>query len=91
MNKHELVSKVAQSTGQSKRLTRQILDDLLETLGDTLATGNKIELRGFGSFKIKRRKAQVARNPRTGEKVNVPSRFVPSFKPSRNLLDKVDK
>lgn len=91
MNKAELVSKVAESTDQSKAATRKILDNFLEAVGDTLAAGNNIEIRGFGSFKVKKRKAQVARNPRTGEQVKVPSRFVPAFKPSRNLLEKVKK
>lgn len=91
MNKADLVSKVAQSTNQSKVVTRKILDNFLEAVGDTLAAGNNIEIRGFGSFKVKKRKAQVARNPRTGEPVNIPSRFVPAFKPSRNLLKRVAK
>ncbi len=91
MNKADLVSKVAASTNQSKVVTRKILDNFLEAVGDTLAAGNNIEIRGFGSFKVKKRKAQVARNPRTGERVNIPSRFVPAFKPSRNLLKRVAK
>ncbi len=91
MNKADLVSKVAESTNQSKVVTRKILDNFLESVGDTLAAGNNIEIRGFGSFKVKKRKAQVARNPRTGEPVNIPSRFVPAFKPSRNLLKRVAK
>jgi len=91
MNKADLVSKVAESTKQSKVVTRKILDNFLEAVGDTLATGNNIEIRGFGSFKVKKRKAQVARNPRTGERVNIPSRFVPAFKPSRNLVKRVAK
>ena len=91
MNKAELVNKVAQSTNQSKSVTREVLENLLEAVGDTLASGNNIEIRGFGSFKVKKRKAQVARNPRTGEQVNIPSRFVPAFKPSRNLVKRVAK
>ncbi len=91
MNKADLVSKVAESTNQSKVVTRKILDNFLEAVSDTLAAGNNIEIRGFGSFKVKKRKAQVARNPRTGEPVNIPSRFVPAFKPSRNLLKRVAK
>ena len=91
MNKAELVSKVAESTNQSKALTRDVLEKFLEAVGDTLSAGNNIEIRGFGSFKVKKRKAQVARNPRTGEQVNIPSRFVPAFKPSRNLVKRVAK
>jgi len=91
MNKAELVSKVAKSTNQSKALTREVLDKFLEAVGDTLSAGNNIEIRGFGSFKVKKRKARVARNPRTGEQINIPSRFAPAFKPSRNLLKQAAK
>ena len=85
MNKAQLMEQVAGSTNQSKLLTRQILDGFLKAIGDSLAAGNKIEIRGFGSFKVKRRKERVARNPRTSQKVQIPSRFVPTFKPSRSL------
>ena len=91
MNKAELVSKVSEDTNQSKAVTREVLEKLLEAVGDTLAAGNNIEIRGFGSFKVKKRKAQKARNPRTGEQVDIPSRFVPAFKPSRNLVARVAK
>ncbi len=85
MNKAQLVEQVASSTNQSKLITRQVLDGFLKAIGDSLAAGNKIEIRGFGSFKVKRRKERVARNPRTGQEVRIPSRFVPTFKPSRSL------
>ena len=91
MNKAELIEKVARETGQSKAVTREVLDNFIDAVGRTLASGNKIEIRGFGSFRIKRRKAQLARNPRTGAKVEVPSRFVPSLKRWGILLEQVDK
>ena len=91
MNKLELIEKVAQQTGQSKSATREVLDGLLETMEGALICGNTIEIRGFGSFKVKRRESQGARNPRTGERVEVPRRFVPTFKPSKTLAAKVDR
>ena len=91
MNKLELIEQIADKTGQSKSVAREVLDSLLDTVEGALVCGNTIEIRGFGSFKVKRRKSQIARNPRTGEKVEVPSRFVPVFKPSKNLVEKVDR
>ena len=86
MNKAQLVEKVAKSSNQSKLVTRQILDGFLDSIGESLCDGRKIEIRGFGSFKVKQRKARVTRNPRTGEKIQIPSRIVPTFKPSRKLI-----
>jgi len=91
MNKAELIRKVAEATNQNKGTTKEILENLLETLTDSLVAGNNIEIRGFGSFKLKKRKEQRARNPRTGEEVIVPSRFVPTFKPSKRLAELVAK
>ena len=91
MNKAELIRKVAEATNQNKGTTKEILEKLLKTLTDSLVAGNNIEIRGFGSFKLKKRKEQRARNPRTGEEVIVPSRFVPTFKPSKRLAELVAK
>jgi nucleoid DNA-binding protein len=91
MNKLELIESIAQKTGQSKSVAREVLDGLLDTVEHALVCGHTIEIRGFGAFKVKRRESQAARNPRTGEQVNVPSRFVPVFKPSKNLSTRVDK
>ncbi len=90
MNKAELIDKVAAATGQSKGATREVLEQLLEAVGQSLSSGNNIELRGFGSFKVKKRQPITARNPRTGEEVMIPARFVPTFKPSRKLQVLVD-
>jgi nucleoid DNA-binding protein len=89
MNKTQLVEKVAESTSQSKLVTKNILEGFFDAIGDSLSAGSKIEIRGFGSFKVKERKARVARNPRTGEEVQIPSRTVPTFKPSRSFGVKV--
>ena len=60
-------------------------------MGEALARGDGIELRGFGTFKVRHRKARTGRNPRTGEPVEVPARDVPVFKPSRLLRNRVDR
>jgi nucleoid DNA-binding protein len=67
------------------------VDGFLNAVKRALANGENIEIRGFGTFKIRRRKSRMARNPRTGEAVKVPARMVPVFKPSRQLRSRVSK
>jgi integration host factor subunit beta len=64
---------------------------LLEQMSDALATGNRIEIRGFGSFSLHYRPPRVARNPKTGETVSLPSKYVPHFKPGKELRERVDQ
>lgn len=89
MNKEELIEQVAASTKQSKQATRDVLDSLFAVVGDSLAEGHNVELRGFGSFKVKDRRERTARNPKTGETVKTPRRLVPVFKPSTVLNGKL--
>ena len=93
MRKAELVEQVADVIGPhvTKRDCGLMVDAFLNAVNDALARGDHIELRGFGTFKVRRRKARAARNPRTGEPVQVPPRTVPVFKPSRHLRDRVDR
>ena len=65
------------------------MDGFLNAIKQAVASGDNIEIRGFGTFKVRRRKARMARNPRTGEPVRVPARAVPVFKPSRLLRSRV--
>ena len=90
MTKADLVEEVANATGLTKRDVGVVVDLLLETISKALSGQEHIELRGFGSFKVKTRKARIARNPRTGERVNVPEKLVPYFKASRELVKLVD-
>jgi len=85
-----LVEQVAGATGLTKRDVGVVVDLLLETISKALSDKEHIEIRGFGSFKVKTRKARIARNPRTGEKVDVPEKQVPYFKASRELVKLVD-
>lgn len=66
-----------------------VIDGFLNAVKQALAQGNGIEIRGFGTFKVRHRKARVARNPRTGEPVQVPARVSPVFKPSKYLRARV--
>ncbi|MCX7173780.1 MAG: integration host factor subunit beta [Proteobacteria bacterium] len=63
---------------------------ILETLNTTLAAGNRVEIRGFGSFGLNLRKPRIGRNPKSGEKVEVPAKFVPHFKSGKELQERVD-
>ena len=89
MTKAEIVEHIAQMTGLTKTDTALVVEGMIETLKEALIEGQTIEIRGFGTFKIKQRAARRARNPRTGEPVDIPAKYVPTFKPSRELKDAV--
>lgn len=93
MTKAELVEQVADALGPSvtKRECGLMVDAFLDALKEALARGDGIELRGFGTFKVRHRKAIRGRNPRTGEAVEVPARDVPVFRPSRHLRSRVGR
>jgi integration host factor beta subunit len=85
MTKAELVEIIANETGVSKKDTAEIVELIMDNIGRALVDGDRIELRGFGSFKVKVRGARQARNPRTGASVSVPAKRVPFFKASNEL------
>lgn len=92
MTKADLVEKVAEETGLTRTDVAVVVDRFLEVVKKAVEQGHNIEIRGFGTFKIKVRKSRKARNPRTGEVVPVPDRKVPVFKPSnefKNLITKL--
>ena len=64
---------------------------LVDTMTRSLAKGQRIEIRGFGSFDLNHRPARVGRNPKSGEKVEVPEKYVPHFKPGKELRERVDQ
>ena len=90
MTKADLVEAISDGTGLSKKETGVVVDLILENIGRALCSGDKVELRGFGSFKVKQRRSRKARNPRTGEAVQVPAKLVPYFKASNDLKALVD-
>ena len=93
MTKADLVEKVAEAVGPrvTKRECGLMVEAFLDAVRDALAQGDRIELRGFGVFRVRHRKARTGRNHRTGAPVEVPSRDVPVFEPSRYLRSRVDR
>jgi integration host factor subunit beta len=91
MTKADLVEQVADAIGPgiTKKDCALVVDGFLNAVKRALANGDNIEIRGFGTFKVRRRKTRTARNPRTGDAVEVPSRTVPVFKPSKHLRNRV--
>lgn len=93
MTKADLVEQAASAVGEraTKRDCGLVIDAFLDAVKGTLVRGDHIEIRGFGTFKVRHRKARTGRNPKTGEPVEVPSRNVPVFQPSRLLRERVDR
>jgi integration host factor subunit beta len=87
--KKELVSRIADQTGQTKVVVKQILQAFLDEIVEELAQGNRLEFREFGVFEVKERRARRAQNPRTLEKVDVPAKRIVKFKVGREMRAKV--
>jgi len=85
MTKAELVAKVAAKTQMTHQQTAQVVDLLLTSIVEALQAGDKVELRGFGSFRRRARRARQGRNPRTGDTVEVPAQFVPFFTAGKQI------
>jgi DNA-binding protein HU-beta len=91
VTKADIVDVIASATGLTKVETEAVVDGFIQTVINAMKEGKNIEIRGFGSFKVKKRKGRVARNPRTGEQVMVGEHFVPIFKVSKELKHVVDE
>lgn len=91
MTKADLVEEVARVTELTRKDSEVIVDTLFESVIQALKAGDKLEVRGFGSFRVRQRNARVGRNPKTGEKVEVPAKRVPYFKPSKELKDLINQ
>jgi len=89
MTKDELVAKVSDSTGIKKVDLQKALDVLINTIIETIKTGDKVNITGLGIFKLKDKKARLARNPKTGESIQVPAKKAPKFLPSKNFKEAV--
>jgi len=91
MTKSELVEMIAeQQEGVTRHEAEVVVNTILSVIGDALAAGDHVELRGFGSFTTKARQSRVGRNPKTGASVMVPAKVVPHFKPGKDLRERVD-
>jgi len=93
MTKADLVEQVYQAIGPgvTKKDCGAVIDAFLNAVKQALSNDEHIEIRGFGTFKVRQRRPRLARNPRTGASVHVPSRAVPVFKPSRLFKAQVDR
>ena len=91
MNKTELVAAVAAKTKLTKKDAEKAVSAVIETLTETLAAGQKVQLVGFGTFETREREARIAKNPRTGETVEAPASRIPAFKAGQALKTKVAK
>ncbi|MBE5100316.1 HU family DNA-binding protein [Priestia aryabhattai] len=85
MNKTELVDAVATQAELSKQDAKKAVEALFETISNTLAKKEKIQLIGFGTFEVRERAARTGRNPQTGEEMTIPASKVPAFKPGKEL------
>ncbi len=91
MTKSELIARLAECYPQLvAKDTDNAVKTILDAMTDALATGQRIEIRGFGSFALNRRPPRIGRNPKSGEKVMVPKKRVPHFKPGKELRERVD-
>ncbi len=92
MTKSELIEKVASKNPQlSQKDVELAVKSMLEEMSKTLATGGRIEIRGFGSFSLHYRAPRLGRNPKTGESVGLNGKFVPHFKPGKELRERVNE
>ncbi len=90
MTKAELVEEVTRLGDLTRRDAEVIVETIFESVVGALRTGDKVEIRGFGSFRTRQRNARTGRNPKTGATVEVPAKRVPYFKPSKELRDMVN-
>lgn len=91
MTKAALVEEVARVADLTKKHAEIIVDTVFHSIVDALHRGEKIELRGFGSFRLRRREPRKGRNPKTGDRVDVPSKRVPYFKPGKELKELINR
>ncbi|HEY2460040.1 MAG TPA: HU family DNA-binding protein [Candidatus Acidoferrum sp.] len=90
LTKADLIEEVLRATELPRKESETIVETIFESIIGALQKGDKIEIRGFGSFRTRQRRGRVGRNPKTGAKVEVPAKKIPFFKPSKELKDYVN-
>src|SRR5271163_5280250 len=90
LTKADLIEEVLRITELPRKESESIVETIFDSIIESLQNGDKIEIRGFGSFRTRQRRGRVGRNPKTGEKVEVPPKKIPFFKPSKELKDFVN-
>ena len=91
MTKADLIEEVSAVSRLSKKSSELVVNTFFDSIVVSLRRSEKIELRGFGSFKLRQRRARVGRNPKTGERVDVPAKVVPYFRPGKDLRELVNR
>lgn len=91
MNKSELIERLAERSGLNIMQAEEIVNLIYRKMRDTLVSGGRIEIRGFGSFVVKEYEAYQGRNPKTGEKISVPPKKLPFFKVGKELKERIDQ
>jgi integration host factor subunit beta len=91
MTKADLIEEVSRLAELTRKDSEVIVETIFDSVVRSLRAGDKIEIRGFGSFRTRQRKPRVGRNPKTGERVEVPAKKIPFFKPSKELKDLVNE
>jgi integration host factor subunit beta len=90
ITKADLVEEVVRVTELPRKESETVVETVFDNIIHALQSGDKIEIRGFGSFRTRERRGRTGRNPKTGEKVTVPAKKIPFFKPSKELKDFVN-
>src|ERR1039457_3693631 len=90
MTKADLIEEVSRLAELTRKDSEGIVDTIFDSVVRSLRVGDKIAIRGFGSFRTRQRKPRVGRNPKTGDRVEVPAKKIPFFKPSKELKDMVN-
>ena len=90
MTKADLIDEVSRVSELTRKDSETIVESIFDSVVRSLRAGDKIEIRGFGSFRTRQRRARIGRNPKTGDRVEVPPKKIPFFKPSKELKDLVN-
>jgi integration host factor subunit beta len=90
MTKADLIDEVSRAVEMTRKDSESIVETIFDSVVRALRRSEKIEIRGFGSFRTRQRKPRTGRNPKTGEKVEVPAKKIPFFKPSKELKDLIN-
>jgi integration host factor subunit beta len=91
MTKADLVEEVSRITEVKRKESEVIVETIFDSIMSALRNKDKVEIRGFGSFRTRQRRGRIGRNPKTGEKVDVPPKTIPFFKPSKDLKDLINQ
>ncbi|MBC8434242.1 MAG: integration host factor subunit beta [Desulfobacterales bacterium] len=91
MNRSELIITIKDKANLSRKNAEKVVDTFFDAIKETLSKGERVEIRGFGSFAVKNYKPYIGRNPKTGVQINVPSKKLPFFKAGKELKEMVDR